>query len=71
MENTSQVRPIEPRDVWKRGLFMHLFAVAFGIGQMALNVIAIVQFLWLLIRLSRNVSQSAVLMSFVNFPKLN
>ncbi len=54
MENTSQVQLIEPRDVWKRGLFMLLFAVAFGIGQMALNVITIVQFLWLLIQRERN-----------------
>lgn len=34
--------------VWKRGLFMLLFAIAFGIGHALLNVIAIVQFLWLL-----------------------
>ena len=37
------------KDVWKRGLFMLLFIVAFGIGQMVLNMIAIVQFIWLLV----------------------
>jgi len=36
------------RQVWKRGLFMLLFAIAFGIGQALLNICAIVQFLWLL-----------------------
>ena len=35
-------------DVWKRGLFMLLFMIAFGIGQTLLNVLAVVQFLWLL-----------------------
>jgi hypothetical protein len=34
--------------VWKRGLFMLLFAIAFAIGHTLLNIIAIVQFLWLL-----------------------
>lgn len=38
----------EKRPVWKRGLLMLLFAVAFGIGQALLNLSAIVQFLWLL-----------------------
>jgi hypothetical protein len=33
---------------WKRGLFMLLFAVAFGVGQSLLIFLAIVQFLWLL-----------------------
>jgi hypothetical protein len=36
------------RSVWKRGLFMLLFAVAFAIAQTLLNLLAIVQFLWLL-----------------------
>ena len=48
MENTSQIQLVEPRDVWKRGLFMLLFAIAFGIGQMVLNTVAVVQFIWLL-----------------------
>ena len=36
------------RDVWKRGLFMLLFMVAFGVGQVLLNLLALLQFLWLL-----------------------
>lgn len=48
MEDARQPQLIEPRDVWKRGLFMLLFAIAFGIGQMVLNAMAVVQFIWLL-----------------------
>src|SRR6476619_2026998 len=33
---------------WKRGLFMLLFAAAFGVGQSLLILLAVVQFLWLL-----------------------
>jgi hypothetical protein len=35
-------------DVWMRGLFMFLFMIGFAIGQWLLNVLAVVQFLWLL-----------------------
>jgi hypothetical protein len=35
-------------DVWARGLFMLLLMIGFAIGQWLLNVLAIVQFLWLL-----------------------
>ena len=48
MVNQTPVPITEPKDVWKRGLFMLLFAIAFGIGQAVLNAIAVVQFLWLL-----------------------
>jgi len=48
MENQIQVKDVEPRNVWKRGLLMLLFVIAFGFAQMVLNTIAIVQFLWLL-----------------------
>jgi Domain of unknown function (DUF4389) len=48
MENQIQVKDVEPRNVWKRGLLMLLFVIAFGAAQMVLNTIAIVQFLWLL-----------------------
>ena len=34
--------------IWKRGLFMLLFMIAFGIAQALLDLTAIVQFLWLL-----------------------
>lgn len=54
MENTSQIQLVEPRDVWKRGLFMLLFAIAFGIGQIVLNAMAVVQFVWLLATRQRN-----------------
>jgi Domain of unknown function (DUF4389) len=37
------------KEIWKRGLFMLLFAIAFGIGHIVLNAITIVQFLWLLV----------------------
>jgi hypothetical protein len=37
------------RDIWMRGLFMLLFAFAFWIGQVILNLIALVQFIWLLV----------------------
>ncbi len=33
---------------WKRGLFMLVFMILFGFGQGLLQVLAIVQFLWLL-----------------------
>ncbi|MBI4725130.1 MAG: DUF4389 domain-containing protein [Rhodomicrobium sp.] len=48
MENPDQVQVIESKDIWKRGLLMLLFAIAFSIGQMVLNALTIVQFLWLL-----------------------
>lgn len=36
------------QEVWMRGLFMLLFMIAFGAGVWLLNLLAIVQFLWLL-----------------------
>jgi len=48
MENTHQIQLSKPREIWKRGLFMLLFAIAFGIGQVILNATAVVQFIWLL-----------------------
>ena len=50
MANQTPVPITDSKDVWKRGLFMLLFAIAFGIGQAVLNAITIVQFLWLLAR---------------------
>jgi len=35
------------RDVWLRGLFMLLFIIGFTVGQWLLNLLAIVQFVWL------------------------
>ena len=45
--NAPVVRPTAP-DVWMRGLFMLLLMFGFAIGQWLLNLLAIVQFLWLL-----------------------
>lgn len=36
------------RDVWMRGLFMLLLIIGFTVGQWLLNLLARVQFLWLL-----------------------
>lgn len=54
MENAGQARPAVAREVWMRGLFMLLFAIAFSIGQMILNAIAVVQFIWLIATHERN-----------------
>jgi hypothetical protein len=35
-------------DVWLRGLFMLVFMIGFAIGQWLLNLLTIVQFIWLL-----------------------
>jgi hypothetical protein len=34
--------------VWMRGLFMLVFIVLFGVGQWLLNLIAVIQFVWML-----------------------
>lgn len=49
MEVEKEARATETREVWKRGLFMLLFAIGFGIGHFVLNLLAVVQFLWLLL----------------------
>ena len=54
MENQIQVKDGEPRPVWKRGLLMLLFVIAFGLAQMLLNALAIVQFVWLLVKREPN-----------------
>ncbi len=36
------------KEIWKRGLFMLLCMFAFWVGQVFLNLLAIVQFIWLL-----------------------
>ena len=35
-------------EVWKRGLFMLVFMILFSIGQSLLQLLTVVQFLWLL-----------------------
>jgi Domain of unknown function (DUF4389) len=54
MEIEKEVRATETREVWKRGLFMLLFAVGFGVGHLVLNLLAVVQFLWLLLARESN-----------------
>jgi hypothetical protein len=48
METQGPGETLRRRVVWKRGLFMLLLAIAFGIGHVVLNAVAVVQFLWLL-----------------------
>ncbi len=48
MDAERQVQVIRSQDVWKRGLFMLLFAIAFSVGHFVLNVLTVVQFVWLL-----------------------
>jgi hypothetical protein len=47
METQAPDKPTA-RDVWMRGLFMLLFIIGFALGQWLLNLLTIVQFLWLL-----------------------
>jgi len=44
----SENNRLTSRKTWMRGLFMLVFAVAFGIGQAIIMLVAVVQFLWLL-----------------------
>jgi hypothetical protein len=36
------------QDIWMRGLFMLLFIIGFWAGHTLLNLLAVVQFIWLL-----------------------
>jgi len=47
MENTVEART-SSRQVWLRGLFMLLFVVGLGASQAILNLVALLQFGWLL-----------------------
>lgn len=54
-DNTGMIVDAKPaeasgrNEIWKRGLFMLLCVFAFGVGQALLMLIAIVQFVWLLV----------------------
>ena len=48
MESKALEHKPTARDVWLSGLFMLLFMIAFWVGQVLLNLLAVVQFLWLL-----------------------
>jgi hypothetical protein len=54
MEDARKTGRAGAQDVLKRGLIMLLFAIAFSIGQMVLNITALVQFVWLLAVRERN-----------------
>jgi hypothetical protein len=54
METKAPYDKPTTRDVWLRGLFMLLFMMGFTIGQWLLNLLAIVQFIWLLAARERN-----------------
>jgi len=47
MENTAETKT-PSREVWMRGLFMLLFVIGLGAGQAILNLVALLQFGWLL-----------------------
>ena len=49
METQAPDGKATTRDVLMRGLFMLLFIIGFTAGQWLLNLLTIVQFLWLLI----------------------
>jgi hypothetical protein len=49
MEKDVMLAGWKRRETWIRGLFMLLFMAGFGLGQAGLNLIAVVQFLWLVI----------------------
>ncbi len=42
------------KEIWMRGLFMLLFLFAFGIAQSLLFLLALAQFVWLLITKQQN-----------------
>jgi hypothetical protein len=48
MEVERQGEIMRAHDAWKRGLFMLVLAIAFGITHFILNMVAVAQFLWLL-----------------------
>lgn len=58
MENAVEARS-PSREVWMRGLFMLLFVIGLGAGQAILNLVALLQFGWLLFagRANRQLTQ--------------
>jgi len=49
METKAPGEKPTTRDVWIRGLIMLLFMIGFWVGQSLLNLLAVVQFIWLLV----------------------
>ena len=54
METIENDEPKKTRNIWIRGLIMLAFVILLGIGQWLLGLVAIVQFLWLLIGGEKN-----------------
>jgi hypothetical protein len=48
MDETVHQASWQKSDTWLRGLFMLLLMVFMGIGHALVNIVALVQFLWLL-----------------------
>lgn len=46
---TDATEGMPRKDVWRRGAYMLFFIVATYIAQLLINLIAVVQFLWLLL----------------------
>jgi hypothetical protein len=46
--------PFTNAETWKRGVFMLVFMVAFGISQSLLFLMTLVQFVWLLFKQEHN-----------------
>ncbi len=44
----------DKKDIWKRGLIMLLFVIAFGLGQSLLYLVAVAQFIWLIAKHAPN-----------------
>ena len=52
--------PADTKAVWMRGLVMLFFIFLFGIAQPVLFTLAVIQFLWMLIKNERNVFVAGV-----------
>ena len=48
METDPQRNKRAIRDVWRRGMFMLLFLIAFSVAEVVLYLVTIVQFIWML-----------------------
>jgi hypothetical protein len=54
MDSVDKAAPRNTREIWVRGLVMLLFMVAMGFAQVLLNLVSVVQFIWLLVYGGRN-----------------
>jgi hypothetical protein len=70
VENTVEARS-PARDVWLRGLFMLLVIVGGGVAQAVLNLMALLQFGWLLFTGSPNRRIAQFGASLAKWPKLH